>query len=721
MGPVNVSLPGLEAFTWWSEATHGVNNAWGTHSNIPATNFPLPISTSCSFNRSLWEATGNQIGREARAQQNNGRNGNTFWAPVVNLLRDPRWGRNLECAGEDPFASGAYARAFVTGFQTAKEAPYPLQAAATCKHFVANEYEGHRSGMDVILSAQDLADSYLPPFQICVEEGKVSGMMCAYNSVNGEPACANSWLLDELLRKAWSFDGYVTSDCDAEWDGAMKTRYPNNDDAVRAILLAGTDVNCGSFMQTFAPHALANGSITEADLDVVLRRQFRVRIRLGHFDPPSALAGIGLDQICSPYSLELARDAGRQSAVLAKNIGGALPLAAARFNSSAIVIGPLLDLTGPIRYYGSYPCNGSFVTPLQAVQEHIAAATGLAGVLNVTTTDTSGVAAAAAAAATAELVILTIGSDLSLEAEGKDRTFIDFSPAQVALVDAVTAATEGLVVALVFSGGAMDISFLLANPKVAGVVLCGQPSVAVLGTLDAVFGRTPDGGGGGGRKVAIAGRMSQMTYPAAFISMVDMYDFGMRPGPSAWPPGTNPGRTYRFFTGKPVLPYGFGLSYTTWTYTPLPDPTTTSSIHKVGAQPPRGLNLTSVRAAADAHASTGVIGHIPAGLKETAAQFWVNVTNTGSVDSDDIVLGFLVPPGAGTNGVPLQELFGFERVFVPSGGTVTVYLGAQGVRFTQADKDGVRKILRGEYKVRFGVAETAAHGMGYAEFKVLAY
>ena len=258
MGPVNTSLsPGLEAFTWWSEATHGVDNAWGVHGNYPATNFPLPISTSCAFNRSMWAATGNQIGREARAQQNNGRNGNTFWAPVVNLLREPRWGRNLECAGEDPMASGAYARAFVNGFQTAKEAPYPLQAAATCKHFVANEYEGHRSGMDVNLSAQDLVDSYLPPFQTCVEEGKVSGIMCAYNSVNGEPCCANSWLLDTLLRQAWAFDGYVTSDCDAEWDGAMQTRYPNNDDAVRAILRAGTDVNCGSFMQTFAPHALA--------------------------------------------------------------------------------------------------------------------------------------------------------------------------------------------------------------------------------------------------------------------------------------------------------------------------------------------------------------------------------------------------------------------------------------------------------------------------------
>ena len=189
-------------------------------------------------------------------------------------MRDPRWGRNLECAGEDPFGSGAYARSFVTGFQTAKEAPFPLQASACCKHFVANEYEGHREGMDVALSAQDLADSYLPPFQECVEEGKVSGIMCAYNSgapvapmlrpprplfpnprppptlptparaVNGEPCCANSWLLKSLLRESWAFDGYISSDCDAEWDPAMRNRYPNNDDAVAAMYVEGVVYGC---------------------------------------------------------------------------------------------------------------------------------------------------------------------------------------------------------------------------------------------------------------------------------------------------------------------------------------------------------------------------------------------------------------------------------------------------------------------------------------------
>ena len=542
----------------------------------------------------------------------------------------------------------------------------------------------------------------------------MSGIMCSYNSVNGVPSCANDWLLGDLLRDSWSFDGYVTSDCDADSDVFNTHHYTATPElAVQAVLRAGTDVDCGGFVSQYAPSALNNSDITVGDIDTVLKRLFRVRLRLGHFDPPGVLQTLPVSDVCSDYAVELARDGARQSSVLVKNTGAApLPLTPAAY-PNAVMIGPNLDWTGVTQYYGGRPCFNNYTTPLQALQQHIPGATAVKGVPSVGSADQSGIPAAAAAAGAADVVFLSIGSNLDLEAEGRDRTSIAFSDAQLALIAAVAAAAKGPVVALVQSGGAMDISPLLANAKVTAVLVLGQPSVQVVGVLDVVFGRTLDG-----RAVAPAARMSQMTYPADYENQVSMFDFGMRPGPSAWPPGTNPGRTYRFFTGTPVVPFGFGLSYTTWVYTPLPDPAPPAAGAAAGAT--RTMSLAGVEAAARAHAATGVIGHIPAGLQATAAQFWVNVTNTGAVDSDDVVLGFLTPPGAGANGVPLQELFGFERVFVPAGQTVTVYLGAQGVRFCQPDAAGVRHALKGEYTVTFGLKESAALGMGFAEFKLLA-
>jgi beta-D-xylosidase 4 len=290
----------------------------------------------------------------------------------------------------------------------------------------------------------------------------------------------------------------------------MKNKYPNPSDAVAAILKAGTDVDCGGFMKQNAQRALTDGTVTEEDFNVILRRQFRLRIRLGMFDPPGALQTIGVDQVCTPAAAELARDGVRQSVVLVKNTGGVLPLNAASF-SSALVVGPVATESGigTTTYYGSTPCPGTAAAPLDAISQHVAGATAITCPPNVGSNDTSGVAAAAAAAANAPLVVLAVGSDLSLEREGHDRLVINISDGQLAMIAAVSAAAKGPVVALVFSGGAMDISPLLANPKISAVLLCLQPSVQVVGAGDVLFGKTLDG-----RLVAPAGRMSQMTYPA---------------------------------------------------------------------------------------------------------------------------------------------------------------------------------------------------------------
>ncbi len=206
---------GMPAYNWWEEATHGV----GAHGH-ETTNVAFPITTAMSFNRSLWKATGALIGTEARALMNLGKGGSDFWAPVVNLARDGRWGRNLETPGEDPYVSGEYASNFVKGFQESSVDEDHLLASACCKHYVANSVEHStedgmswdRFEIDSKVSMQDLLDSYMPAFQSCVEKGRVSGLMCSLNAVNDKPACADDWLLNEVARKDWGFNGYVTTD-----------------------------------------------------------------------------------------------------------------------------------------------------------------------------------------------------------------------------------------------------------------------------------------------------------------------------------------------------------------------------------------------------------------------------------------------------------------------------------------------------------------------------
>ena len=307
------------------------------------------------------------------------------------------------------------------------------------------------------------------------------------------------------------------------------------------ILRAGTDVDCGSFLTDNAASALAKGLITVEDIDAALRRLFRVRLRLGHFDAPasSPVYNIGPQDVCNPYAQELMRDGARQSAVILKNDNGLLPLKLSSY-STALAVGPNVDLSDTFHYYAGSSCNGTYHKPAEALTQYIPGAVILKGVPDVGSDNTTGVPAAAAAAAAADLVVLMIGSDLMLEQEGHDRTSIAFSDGQLALIAAVTAAAKGPVVALVMSGGAMDVSPLLANAKIGAVIHCGPMSSQIVGVGDVIFGATPDG-----RAVAPAARMSQMTYPADIVNQVSMFDFGMRPGPSAWPPGTNPGRTYR--------------------------------------------------------------------------------------------------------------------------------------------------------------------------------
>ena len=701
---------GLAAYDWWSEASSGVatdghGGGLGGH-----TKFAYPITTAMSFNRSLWRETGAAIGREARALMNAGAAYSTYWAPVVNLAREPRWGRNVEVPGEDPYLSGEYATEFVLGFEHAPEDLEGfLQASACCKHYVANELENtsepdgeeeDRQHVNSNVTLRDLVDSYMVPFQACVEKGKVSGLMCSYNAVNGVPSCANDWLLSTVARRAWRFDGYVTSDCDADANVFDAHHYAATpEEAVRDVLAAGTDVDCQSFVGDHAAAALDKGLVDEALIDDRLVNLFKVRLRLGHFDlsfdpssPRGALDSIRAETtVCSPAHVAASMEGLIQSATLYKNDQGALPFGANV--RKVLVVGPTANISkATAGYYGPGDvCGGDFWNVIDAAGDGgRVETTFLPGVPSVASSDVSGIPAAAKAAEDADAVVVALGTDLSWAAEGHDATSIEVTDAQLALCAAVAAAARGPVVVVTLTATPLDLSEILANADVRAVAHLGQPSVTVKGLGDLLYGRR-----------SFAGRAVQTVYPAAYEDQISIFDFNMRPGPSKFARpdcetkeadcarGTNPGRTYRFYTGDAVVPFGFGLSYTTFAYA-------------VARAPAAAVDLDPLRAAL-LLANEATAGFLPHADDAPAATYVVNVTNTGTVDADDVVLGFLTPPNAGVDGVPLKELFAFDRVHVKAGETKQVFLLPALRHFARVDEDGARVANPGTYTVEFGL------------------
>jgi hypothetical protein len=352
----------------------------------------------------------------------------------------------------------------------------------------------------------------------------------------------------------------------------------------------------------------------------------------------------------------------------------------------------------------------NYWTVVDAVSKYAKKVTYAAGVPSAGSNDESGIPAAVAMAEAADTVVLAVGTDLHWSAEGHDATTINFTAASAALIEQVAAAAKKPIVVVMLTATPLDISALLANPKIGAVLHTGQPSVTILGISELLFG-----------KVSPAGRTIQTVYPAAYQNEISIFDFGMRPGPSTFarpdcfgkepdcPRGTNPGRTYKFYTGKAVVPFGFGLSYSSFRYS-------------LAATPSAVVSLQPVR---NMLAATSEAGRVfpSLALLSTAAplvEYRVNVTNTGSVPADDVVLGFLTPPGAGVNGVPLKQLFGFDRIHLQPGETKSVYLYPNLRDFTQVGEAGERAAVPGTYTVSFGIEETATQGQGYVAHSVTA-
>ncbi len=364
---------GVPKYDWWNEGLHGVAFAGD------ATNFPQVIGMAATWDTNLVHRMGQTISIEARAKYNEAMRQNdhemffglTFWAPNINIFRDPRWGRGQETYGEDPFLTGRMGVAFVTGMQG--DDPDHLRVVSTPKHYAVHSGpEPSRHRVDVDVSAHDLEDTYLPAFRAAVTEANAQSVMCAYNAIDGAPACANTMLLQDHLRNAWHFNGYVVSDCAAVADINTGHHYtPDMAHAAAAAVKAGTDLECGyGDGQAFPAlvQAVQQKLVTEAEIDVALHRLFRTRLRLGMFDPPSSFAygRLAMAENNSAAHRELSLQAARESIVLLKNANSTLPLNPAI--KRIAVIGPTAELVQSLQgnYNGPPP---SPVSPLAGIEK----------------------------------------------------------------------------------------------------------------------------------------------------------------------------------------------------------------------------------------------------------------------------------------------------------------------------------------------------------------
>ncbi|GMI72125.1 beta-xylosidase 1, BETA-XYLOSIDASE 1 [Hibiscus trionum] len=673
---------GIQGYEWWSEALHGVSNVGpGTKfgGSFPgATSFPQVITTTASFNESLWEQIGRVVSDEARAMYNGGMAGLTYWSPNVNIFRDPRWGRGQETPGEDPVLAAKYAARYVRGLQSA--AGNRLKVAACCKHYTAYDLDNwkgvDRYHFNARVSKQDLADTYDVPFKACVVEGKVASVMCSYNQVNGKPTCADPDLLKGTIRGQWHLNGYIVSDCDSVgvmYDTQHFTATP--EESAAATIKAGLDLDCGPFLAVYTDRAIRRGFLAEADVDMALANTLAVQMRLGMFDgEPSAqpYGHLGPKHVCSSAHKQLALEAARQGIVLLKN-SGPLPLSTLRHRTVA-VIGPNSNVTETmIGNYAGVACG--YTSPLQGISRY-ARTIHQAGCSNVACKANNLFGAAEAAARQADATVLVIGLDQSIEAEFRDRVGLLLPGHQQELVSRVARASTGPTVLVLMSGGPIDVSFAKNDHRISAILWAGYPGQAG-GTAiaDVLFGTSNPGG-----------KLPMTWYPQSYVAKVPMTNMGMRPS------GGYPGRTYRFYKGPVVFPFGHGLSYTHFKQSLATAPTELQVLINTNSFATKNYSTLSSNAIRVKHAKCDSV----------SLSLHIDVENTGDMDGTHTLLVFSEPP-ATIKWSPNKQLVGFRRVHVATGSKQRVQIDIDACKhLSVVDESGIRRIPMGAHSLHIG-------------------
>ena len=642
---------GVPAYNWWNEGLHGVARAG------VATVFPQAIGTAAAFDTDLVEKIADVIAVEGRAKYNaySGEEdrdiykGLTFWSPNVNIFRDPRWGRGHETYGEDPYLTGELGKAFVDGLQGDGEY---LKAAGCAKHFAVHSGpEALRHQFDAVASAKDMRETYLPAFEKLVKDADVEAVMGAYNRTNGEPCCGSKSLMVDILRDEWGFQGHFVSDCWAIRD--FHTSHMVTDTAEESAAMAlknGCDVNCGNtYLHMMS--AYEQGLVTEEDITVAAERLFTTRFLLGLFDE-TEYDQIGYDKIECKEHLALADRAAAESVVLLKN-DGILPLKKENLKTIGVV-GPNANSRAAL--IGNYHGTASrYTTVLEGIQdvcgddvrvyysegchlfkdrvEHL----GLRQ---------DRISEAVAVAKNSDIVIAVLGLDETLEGEegdtgnsyaSGDKVDLLLPEVQRELLEAVVK-TGKPVILINMTGSAMDLRY--AQEHCAAIVQAWYP------------------GARGGKVVAdiLMGAISPSgKLPVTFYNDTEelppFEDYSMKD------------RTYRYFTGKVLYPFGYGLTYG--------DAELTAKVSALG-------DSLSVEA---------------------------TVVNTGSVDIEEVVQVYVKADSA--DATPNAKLCGFKRVAVKAGETKTVAV--------PVDRDALTVINQAGEKVSGGSTYTVSVGFGQAD------
>ncbi len=543
---LNKGIPRLRVSAWggWNQTLHGV---W---SKQPTTLFPAAIGMGATWDTALVKSITHAMSDEARALYNIGaegprsKHGLVYRSPVINISRDPRWGRIQEVFSEDPFLTGRMAVAYVTGLQG--NDPRYLEVAATVKHFAVNNVETNRTRFSASVDERNLMEYWLPHWKDAIMEGHAQSVMASYNAINGYPDAVNKYLLTDILRGQWGFDGFVTDDLGAVAhliDGHHMTEDPI--EATARAIQAGCDSDDQQF-ETNIPLAVKSGRLPVADVDRALSRVLRVGFRLGAFDPPemNPYSKITASVIRSPEHLQLSLQTALESMTLLSNRKEFLPLKKQGVKSIA-VIGPAGDEAYETGNYYGKPIRK--IGPLQGLKELLGPGVEIGyeqGAGFTDARDPGAIARAVDLARKSDVVLLFLGTNLKVEAEGRDRRDLNLPGAQEELMEAVFAANPKTVLVLMNAG---PLAVDWANDHLPAILSAWYPGeFAGTAIAQTLFGDYNPGG-----------HLPYTVYASLDgVPPANEYD-------------VSKGFTYMYFKGLPLYPFGHGLSYTQFEYSNL--------------------------------------------------------------------------------------------------------------------------------------------------------